>query len=242
MGKDKKTKIFNKTSEDMSEIEDSSVDLVVFAPPYNINTPYSEIEKYDDKSFEDFKELLNKVIKECVRVLRPNGLFLNESADTVYSDGKLIALSGLIQKLCLDNRLKIKERHINFLQSENGIELVDKEHDWSEDYYSNESSHSNCHQWLIFSKDDKTKFNYDAGKIHYVNYPSDEEGHPCPFSQKHIDIFLELLGFEKNMTVLEPFMGTGRLGEEVLKRGGNYIGYELEKKHFDFAKVRLSNL
>ena len=127
-------KIFNQSSEDMSQVPDSSVDSVVFAPPYNIDTPYSKIEGYDHKSFEEFRDFLDKVIKECVRVLKPKGLFLNESADAIYSKGKFVALSGLIQKLCLENGLNIKERHINFSQSEDGIELTDKGPDWSEDY------------------------------------------------------------------------------------------------------------
>lgn len=236
---EEKYKIFNKSSENMSGVSDSSVDYIVFAPPYNIDTPYSDEEGYDYKSFEDFKELLNSVIKECVRVLKPNGLFLNESADTIYSKGKLIALSGLIQKLCLENGLKIKERHINFLQSENGVELTDKEHNWSQNYYSEEDSHSNCHQWLIMSKDNDIQFDFDSGKIFYINYPASEEGHPCPFSQEHVDTFLNLLDFKEGDSLLEPFMGTGRMGEEVLKRDGFYYGFELEKKHFDFAEKRL---
>jgi DNA modification methylase len=234
--------IFNHTSENMSELSDSSVDYVIFAPPYNINTPYGDVEGRDHKSFEDFKKLLNNVIKECVRVLKPNGLFLNESADTIYSKDKLIALSGLIQKLCLDNGLKIRERHINFLQSEEGVELTDKEHNWSKDYYSEEDSHSNCHQWFIMCKDSSTKFDPDTGRVFYTNYPSDEEGHPCPFSQEHINIFLKLIGFRKGDTLLEPFMGTGRMGVEVIIRGGIYYGYELEKKHFDFAKERFNKI
>lgn len=237
-----KYKIFNQTSEDMSVVPDNSVDIIVFAPPYNIDTPYSEEEDYDYKSFEDFKSLLNGVIKESFRVLKPDGLFLNESADTIYSKGKLIALSGLIQKLCLDNGFKIKERHINFLQSENGVELTDKEHNWSKDYYSEEDSHSNCHQWFIMSKDENTIFDAEKGKIFYVDYPASEEGHPCPFSKEHVDMFLKLLNFESGKTVLETFMGTGRMGEEVVKRGGDYIGFELEKKHFDFAKERLDKI
>jgi DNA modification methylase len=234
--------IYNKSSENMSEIADASVDIVVFAPPYNIDTQYSDKKDYDYKSFEAYRDMMNQIIKECSRVLNKDGLYLNESADTIYSKGKLIALSGLIQKLCLDNGLKIKERHINFLQSDNGVELLDIEHHWSSDYYSTEDSHSNCHQWFIMSKDPATKFNAPAGKIFYVNYPANEEGHPCPFSQEHIDIFLNLLGFKKGMTVLEPFMGTSRLGVEVVKRGGKYIGYELETKHFDTAKLKFEAL
>lgn len=222
----------------MLEVADNSVDLIVVAPPYNIDTPYDDAEGYDHKPFEEFKTMLDSVVKECSRVLKPGGILLNEAADTIYSKGKLIALSGLIQRLCLDHGLSIMTRHINFLQSKDGVELLDKEHNWSKDYYSMEDSHSNCHQWLLFRKG-TTDFDEKAGKIFYVNYPSSEDGHPCPFSDEHIEIFLPMLGFKKGMTVLEPFMGTAKLGKAVLERGGQYVGYELSIKQFITAKNRL---
>ena len=232
-------KIYNKTSEDMSDVIDKSVDIVVFAPPYNINTPYDDIENGDLKIFSAYKDLLNEVIKESARVLKDDGVFINESADTIYSKGKMIALSGLIQKLCLENGLGLKVRHINFMSSKDGIELTDKEHNWSSDYYTEEDAHSVCHQWLLFKKGN-TNFDFNDNKIFYIDYPSDEEGHPCPFSPKHIEIFLDMANFKSDMTVLEPFMGTARMGEEVIKRGGKYIGYELAEKHFKTAEKRLN--
>jgi DNA modification methylase len=235
-----KFNIYNSTSEDMSILPDGSVDIVIFAPPYNIDTPYDENHS-DNKSFENFKSFLSKVIKESYRVMKPGGFFLNESADSVYSGEKFIALSDLIQKICLDTGLSIKSRHINFLQSEDGCVLTDKEHSWSPDYYSEEDAHSNCHQWLIFKKEN-VDFEYSKGKIFYVNYPASEEGHPCPFSYEHVKIFLELTGFKKGMTVLETFMGTARLGEEVLKQEGNYIGFEIALKHFNTAQTRLNEI
>jgi DNA modification methylase len=235
-----KFEIYNSSSEDMRAVPDNCVDIVIFAPPYNINTPYDE-DNSDSKNFIIFKKLLESVIKESFRVLKPGGVFLNESADSVYSQNKLIALSDLIQKICLDSGFNIQHRHINFLQSKSGVVLKDLEHNWSDDYFSNEESHSNCHQWTLFRKK-KVKFNSNSGKIFYVNYPAMEEGHPCPFSFEHVKIFLKLAGFKKGMTVVEPFMGTARLGEEVVKRQGKYIGFELSKKHFETAKKRLESI
>ncbi len=225
----------------MSETADNSVDIVIFAPPYNINTPYDDIEDSDFKGFEEYKNLLNKIIKESARVLKDGGIFLNESADTICSGSKMIALSGLIQKLCLENGLSLQSRNINFMNSKEGIELTDMEHNWSDNYYTEEDAHSVCHQWLLFKKG-QTKFDFDNNKVFYVDYPSDEDGHPCPFSPEHIKIFLNITNFKSGMKVLEPFMGTARMGEEVIKRGGEYIGYELAEKHFKTAENRLSSI
>jgi tRNA G10 N-methylase Trm11 len=224
----------------MSEVKDESVDIIIFAPPYNISTPYGDCNNTDSKSFEDYEMMIEKVVCECVRVLMKDGICLVEAADSVYFQNKFIALSGLIQKKFLDAGLRIQERHINFLQSNNGIELTDLEHNWSKKhYYSSDEAHSNCHQWIVLSKNPNTIFRTDRGKIFYINYPSNEEGHPCPFSFDHVRIFLELTRFKQGNTLLEPFMGTGRLGREVKARSGHYIGYELEKVHFDYSNKHL---
>ena len=80
-------KIFCKSSENMSEIKDNSVDLIVTSPPYNINIKYgnkwknrkivkSKSVKYKD-NFEndDYQNMIKKVFLECVRVLKKNGSF-----------------------------------------------------------------------------------------------------------------------------------------------------------------------
>ena len=80
-------KIFCKSSENMSEIKDNSVDLIVTSPPYNINIKYgnkwknrkivkSKSVKYKD-NFEndDYQNMIKKVFLECVRVLKKNVSF-----------------------------------------------------------------------------------------------------------------------------------------------------------------------
>ena len=55
----------------MKDMEDSSIDLVLIDPPYNIGK-----DKWDKwKSVEDYVEFMGKVFKEIERVLKPNGSF-----------------------------------------------------------------------------------------------------------------------------------------------------------------------
>src|ERR1044072_9998832 len=79
--------IHNKSSEDMKEILDKSVDLVVTSPPYNIGIKFgnkwkdrkiieSKGNKYEDNLPEDeYRNLLRNVIQDCKRVLKDNGQF-----------------------------------------------------------------------------------------------------------------------------------------------------------------------
>ena len=85
---DIKNKIFHKSSESMDELPDNSVDLIVTSPPYNINIKYgnkwserkitgSKSIKYkDDLNEEKYLEMIEKVCKECKRVLKKNGTIL----------------------------------------------------------------------------------------------------------------------------------------------------------------------
>ena len=78
-------KIFLKSSEDMSEIPDRSVDLIVTSPPYNIDIKYgnttkngkilsSKGAKYKDNlEEEEYRKMLLQVFNECKRVLKDDG-------------------------------------------------------------------------------------------------------------------------------------------------------------------------
>ena len=58
--------VFFKDSSDMSELPDESVGLIVTSPPYGVGMEYEE-----GVSFEDHLKMLEEVLSECVRVLRP---------------------------------------------------------------------------------------------------------------------------------------------------------------------------
>jgi len=78
--------IFFKSSEDMIEVADSSVDLIITSPPYfNIkdyakngyqSRSHSQSHAQDLGAINDYQQYINsllKVWKECFRVLKPNG-------------------------------------------------------------------------------------------------------------------------------------------------------------------------
>jgi len=219
----------------MSELADVSVDLIITSPPYNIGTKYAD--NLDRLSLGAYQGLLRRVFAECFRVLKEDGKIIIEVADSVIADGVCIQLAGYLQSVCVSLGLKLEERRINFVNTKGGFELPD--HNWNADYVTKADAHSNCHQILVLSKSKNTEFNPD-GKVVYFNY-SPADGHPCPIPDSMRSFLLDAY-FKKGFTVLDCFMGTGSLGSEVIKRGGEYVGYELAEKHFNAAEKRLKEI
>src|SRR5258708_1085704 len=61
-------RVYEHTSERMDELPDNSVALMVTSPPYHVGKDYDA-----DTSFEEFLELLRRVLAETHRVLEPGG-------------------------------------------------------------------------------------------------------------------------------------------------------------------------
>ena len=218
----------------MSEIESDSLDLIITSPPYNIGTIYGDFK--DNLEFPVFKNLLGSVMKESYRTLKETGKLIIECADTVKIGDLYVELAGMIQAMCLKEGFSLESRFINFVSSDKGEELL--EHNWDEDYTTKNSAHSNCHQIIVFSKN-KVVFD-PKSEILYINYKSSAD-HPCP-TPEGVYTFLLDKYFKPEYKVLDAFMGTAVLGTQVLKRGGDFFGYELDTKIFQIAKSNLSEV
>ncbi len=72
--------------------------------------------------------------------------------------------------------------------------------------------------------------------------PSGKErvGHP---TQKPVKLMEELVKIfsNKEMTVLDPFMGSGSTGVACIKTNRNFIGIELDKDYYEMAYKRIFN-
>ena len=66
-------KVFFSTSENMHQIPDESITLVVTSPPYWNVRDYGSIQIGFNQSYQEYIDALNRVWKECIRVLQPNG-------------------------------------------------------------------------------------------------------------------------------------------------------------------------
>ena len=101
-----KATMYYKSSEDMKELKDNSIDLIVTSPPYNRGKTYSDDSGkiYNDKKTKsDYYQLLSTVWDECFRVLKPEGIFFLNIGDSAIDQGlsenvvQLAVKSGFIR-------------------------------------------------------------------------------------------------------------------------------------------------
>jgi site-specific DNA-methyltransferase (adenine-specific) len=231
--------VFNKSSEDLQEILDESIDLIVASVPYNDGTVYGNY--IDLKSVDEYKKQIDATLKEFNRVLKDDGKLVVEVADTSVMGGRYVQLAGLWQQLSINNNFNLITRHYNLVQTNRYLELPVHEKDFitSPIDFKSKEIHSNSCQLLVLSK--KTG-GFVNGQIFYNNYSYDSKEHHCPFSKDMCNLMLNLGEFKKDKSVLEAFMGTGALGVEILKRGGKYYGYEIDKKYFRIANDKFSKI
>ena len=82
--------IYNKTSEDMSEVGNASVQTIVTSPPYYNKRTYGVDGQIGwESSIEEHLERLMTVMSECKRVLRENGSLFLVIGDSYDENGSL---------------------------------------------------------------------------------------------------------------------------------------------------------
>jgi len=58
---------------------------------------------------------MHKILRECFRVLKKEGILFIKSADTVFSQETYVSLAGLLQKkIVLDNEMYLLSRNYIF--------------------------------------------------------------------------------------------------------------------------------
>ncbi len=83
--------VFFKSSEDMSEIEDESIDVIITSPPYNRGKKYTsdDGEIHDDKMEEnEYLSFLTEIWKESYRVAKESAVFFLNIGDSAVDQGK----------------------------------------------------------------------------------------------------------------------------------------------------------
>ncbi len=235
-------KILHKSSEDMSELPDSSVHLMVTSPPYNVGKEYDK-----DYTLEEYRSFLRKVWKEVYRVLVPGG----RACINVANVGRkpYIPLHALIIEDMLDIGFLMRGEIIWNKEATAGSSTA-----WGSWQSASNPTLRDVHEYiLVFSKQTFKRQNpekrqstisrdefleYTKSVWHIPTVSAKKIGHPAPFPVELPYRCIQLYTFEREV-VLDPFMGSGQTGIAALKSNRFFIGYEIESDYVELAKRRI---
>ena len=235
----------------LREIPDNLVRLVVTSPPYNIGKQYERRMK-----LEEYLEGQAQVIRECVRVLAPDGSLCWQVGNFV-EDNEIIPLDTALWPIFRSLGLKMRNRII--WHFEHGLHCSRRF-----------SGRYETIAW--FTKSDSYVFNLDSvrvpqkypGKKHFKGPKTGEYScnplgknpgdlwiipnvkhnhvektiHPCQFPVELIERLI-LSMTQRGDWVLDPYMGVGTTAVAALRQGRKGIGAELVEDYVKVARQRV---
>lgn len=229
-------KVYNEDSLiNMKKIDDSSVDLILADPPYNVGKDYGN--GSDQQSREEYLEFTRKWMSEAYRVLKNDG--------TIYVFGGLEYISHMF--IILEELGFVFNSWMvwHYTQGAGRTKGFSTRHD----------------DILMFTKTKKFNFYLDeiripqkyyrkrnnmAGanpgnvwKLSHIHYSETERTqHP---TQKPHALYLRMImaSSKKGDIVLDPFAGSGSSLFVAKKTERNYIGFEIEEEYINIINNQL---
>lgn len=225
----------------MIEVQDSSIDLVITSPPYNVGMEYEEELKQDD-----YLAKLCAVFFEVRRVLKPDGRVCVNIAGT--GRDPYVPLQSYINNLMIETLgYKMRGEIIWDKGSSVGSSTA-----WGSWQSASNPSLRDVHEYiLIYSKDKMAKSfpgRSDITKQEFMEYTKSiwrmptasamQLGHPAPFPVELPSRLIKLYS-NKEDVVLDPFVGSGTTAVAALQLGRAYIGYDINAEYVAAAEHRL---
>ena len=247
-------------SRDIAFLADNSVHLIVTSPPYwNLkNYPDRESQLGNVNDYEAFLEEINKVCRECYRVLVPGGRLVCVVGDVCLSRRKhgrhrVMPLHADIAVFCrvigFDNLNPIIWYKISnaVFEVNNGTKFLGKP-------YEPNAIIKNDIEFILMqrkpggyrkpseeqrrlSKLSKNEHNVWFRQIWTIPGASTRK-HPAPYPLDLSYRLVRMFSFVGD-TVLDPFVGSGTTMVAALRAGRNSIGIDIESSYIDMAKVWL---
>lgn len=234
-------KILCKSSEQMTELPDSSVHLMVTSPPYNVGKEYDE-----DLTLDEYRAFLKSVWSEVKRVLVPGG----RACINIANLGRkpYIPLHTFIIEDMLDLGFLMRGEIIWNKASSSSPSTA-----WGSWLSAKNPTLRDIHEYiLIFSKGTFSRENIgrksSITKEEFLEFTKsiwifDAElakkvGHPAPFPVELPYRLIQLYTFEGEV-VLDPFIGSGQAAIAAIKTQRHYVGYDINEEYVKLAERRI---
>jgi len=244
---------------DMSFLADESLHLVVTSPPYWTLKRYNETEGQlgHVEDYEQFLRELNKVWRECFRVLTPGGRLVCVVGDVCLSRrqfGRHLVMPlhadtvANCRKIGFDNLNPIIWHKISnaSYEVENGSKFLGKP-------FQPNAIIKNDIEFILMqrkpggyrkptaeqiqlSRISKEEFDLWFRQFWHIPGASTRK-HPAPFPEELAARLVRMFSFAGD-TVLDPFLGTGTTMLAAAQYGRNSVGVEVDEEYFLSAQQR----
>ena len=255
--------VYNGNSCDMSAIPDNSVNLIITSPPYWTLKDY-DVEGQiglGSSSYDYYLSELNKVWKECVRVLAPDGKICINIMPFLLT-GKAARFERRETRLVLGDIERFMDSTGCMFQF--GLYIWDKRKIARFSSFGSYPFPPNIfstypYEWItVFSKNgkrepvsaeikEKSKLTSEEWQKWAINSiwemqpaKAKSEGHPAPFPAELPKRLIKLYSFWGD-TVLDPFAGTGTTLKAAVELGRKAVGYELNEEYLPLIRKKLQS-
>jgi site-specific DNA-methyltransferase (adenine-specific) len=253
-------RLFHGDSRDMSRLENESVHLVVTSPPYWTLKAYND---HPDQlghieDYESFLDELDKVWRECFRILVPGGRVVCVVGDVCLARKK----HGRHLVMPLHSDITVRCRKIGFdnlnpiiwLKISNAAFEANTSSKFLGKPYEPNAIIKNDMEFILMqrkpggyrqpterqrdlSRLPKEEFREWCQQTWSLTGASTRE-HPAPFPLELAQRLVRMFSFVDD-TVVDPFAGTGTTLLAAAQLGRNSVGFEVDPKYFQIAKRKL---
>lgn len=236
--------IHNKSSENMSEIKDGTVDLVITSPPYEAMKAYDEYD--DNQGYEVYINMINNVFAECYRVMRDGARICINIANIGRKPYR--PMDHLITESLLKNGFYLRGQII-WQKWDNATTTA-----WGSFGSPSNPALRDVHEYIIIaSKGKEALENINEGKItiakdEFISWsnsiwkilPRHDRNHPAVFPSEIPRRLMHLYTWTEGM-ILDPFAGIGTTLEVARNNNRQSIGYEISKNYSDYIKLKIES-
>lgn len=224
-------------TEVLKTLPSESVDCIITSPPYNkhfanrrcgktdiwkrANIDYGDFK--DDLPEEEYQEQQKSLMREMVRVLKPNGsIFYNHKVRIVKHRAIIptewLSEFNIRQVLIWDRTCTPQLAPIRWFPTTEYI------------------------YWITKGQVQPKFYKRSKHQLEIIRIPPKPmKEHPAPFPEELVETLM-LNTTDENDIVLDPYMGSGTTAIVAKKNNRNYIGIELNPEYIKIAEKRIKEV
>lgn len=228
--------------EGLGMLDDCSIDLIITSPPYNKagfngkvkrtenciwnkTIDYSSNVDVDCMDETDYENWQIEILNECFRVLKDDGSMFYNHKIRVKKNQISHPLEWISKSLFKCRQIITWDRtsspNPDTCRYVPTTELI---------FWLNKTNKN-----PRFKRDKDCLFQTEVWRF----AANKNTEHPAPFPIELPDNIIPSVAMGEQITVLDPFMGSGTVALSAIKHNCNYIGFEIEPKYIDMANERI---